>query len=184
MDRSNEKIFMRKDSCTQKKNPSFEGQAADATMPRAWWACSKGTTPDILPGFWGVYNTPEDGQTYVGLITREDGSYESIGQRLEHKLQAHQCYTMSLSLSHSSIYAGYSKAIYIEIYLSNTKCDLQERIWRSDVITREQWQNLSFEFTPTKAYQYFTIVAVARRPETNGNILLDNISRIVPCDRV
>src|SRR5689334_15278944 len=46
-------------------NPSFEDTPQDATMPQGWTGCKEGTTPDILPGFWGVYTPPSDGQTYV-----------------------------------------------------------------------------------------------------------------------
>jgi hypothetical protein len=45
-------------------NPSFEEEAQDATTPQGWSACKEGTTPDILPGFWGVYTMPSDGETY------------------------------------------------------------------------------------------------------------------------
>ena len=43
-------------------NPSFEGEPKDATTPIGWLECEKGTTPDILPGFWGVYLQPYDGR--------------------------------------------------------------------------------------------------------------------------
>ena len=62
-------------------NASFEGEPQDATVPTGWFACELGTTPDILPGFWGVYSESSEGETYLGLITREDGTFESIGQR-------------------------------------------------------------------------------------------------------
>ena len=43
--------------------------------------CEDFTTPDILPGFWGEYNEANHGETYVGMITRANGTYESIGKR-------------------------------------------------------------------------------------------------------
>ena len=58
------------------ENASFEDEPQDATMPQRWHSCKRGSTPDILPGFWGVYLEPYDGDSYVGLITRQDGSYD------------------------------------------------------------------------------------------------------------
>ena len=55
-------------------NSSFEGEPADATVPQGWMACQEGTTPDILPGYWGVYTYPANGDTYLGLITRGNGT--------------------------------------------------------------------------------------------------------------
>ena len=68
-------------------NASFEGVPQDATTPSGWQECELGTTPDILPGFWNVYTEASDGETFIGLITRDDGSFESIGQRLSSPLK-------------------------------------------------------------------------------------------------
>ena len=66
------------------RNPSFESDAPqDATMPSSWLGCNMGTTPDILPGFWGVMQEASDGNNFLGLITRRDGTYEAIAQRLD-----------------------------------------------------------------------------------------------------
>ena len=74
-------------------NPSFEETPQDATMPAGWHSCKQGTTPDILPGFWGVTTEAFDGETYMGLITRENGTWESIEQRLSETLKKGECYT-------------------------------------------------------------------------------------------
>lgn len=52
-------------------NPSFEGEPRDAITPLGWIGCEDGTTPDILPGPWGVYLPASEGQTYMGLIVRK-----------------------------------------------------------------------------------------------------------------
>ena len=49
------------------ENASFEDEPQDATMPQGWRGWKKGTTPDILPGSWGVYLEPYDGDSYVDL---------------------------------------------------------------------------------------------------------------------
>jgi len=46
-------------------NPSFEDTPSDATTPMGWFECEEYTTPDILPGYWGVYDEAVEGETYV-----------------------------------------------------------------------------------------------------------------------
>ena len=59
-------------------NASFEGNPEDATMPTGWHHCLDGTTPDLLPGPWGVIKEAYDGDTYLGLISREKSCSLSI----------------------------------------------------------------------------------------------------------
>lgn len=164
-------------------NPSFEDEKADATMPSGWWSCQKGTTPDILPDSWGVYNLPKDGQTYVGIITREDGSYEAIGQRLDAALKKGQCYEMTLYIAHSGVYAGYDTPIRLSIYLGQKKCERDQLVFRTERIKKEPWQLQEISFTPDKDMYYITLMADDDGKNINGNILIDNISEIVKCKR-
>ena len=165
-------------------NPSFEDQRADATMPSGWWSCEKGTTPDILPDFWGVYNLPRHGQSYVGLITREDGSFEAIGQRLSSTLEKGQCYEMRLYLSHSKVYAGYNTPIRLSIYLGEKKCGMDQLVFQSKIMGEEAWQLQELTFKPKSAgMKYVTLVANDDGRHINGNILIDHISDIRNCQR-
>ena len=59
-------------------NSSFEGTPRDAEMPNGWHSCNPGTTPDILPGSWGVVNEASDGNTFMGLITRDNGEWRVL----------------------------------------------------------------------------------------------------------
>lgn len=165
-------------------NPSLEDKPADATMPSGWFAASEGTTPDILPGYWGVYQEPEDGDTYVGLITRRDGSYESISQRLEGKLEKGSCYSLSLSLSYSENYAGYNHPLKLKIWISNKKNKRQQAIFESPLIDKEEWQHFMIDFYPEKNMKYIIIEAInPDNVDREGNILIDAISNPVLCNR-
>jgi hypothetical protein len=115
-------------------NPSFEGEPIDATVPKGWLPCKEGTTPDILPGFWGVYNEPADGRSYMGLITREDGTWESVGQKLEAPLEKGGCYTFTCELAHSNTYAGYNIPLKLRIWGSATPCGKQELLAETKTI--------------------------------------------------
>lgn len=167
-------------------NPSFEGIPADATMPTGWFSMSEGTTPDILPGFWGVYKDAEDGETFIGLIVRPDGSYESIGQRLAHELEEGACYQMGLYLSHSDNYAGYVSPLQIRIWISDKNKKRQQLIYESDTIESEEWEYHGFDFKPEKGAQYFIIEAYnpTKKKSYKGNILIDGITQPRICNRV
>jgi hypothetical protein len=166
-------------------NASFEGEPQDATVPQGWLPCQEGTTPDILPGYWGVYAGPSDGETYVGLITRTNNSWESIGQRLAAPLLKDGCYDWALDLAHSDTYSGYNGPIRLRVYLGKTKCQKDQLIYESPLIDHLDWKTYSIRFTPDAEYRYILLEAYHNEdPVTyQGNILLDRLRMIRSCDR-
>ena len=167
-------------------NASFEGAPQDATLPQGWFACQMGTTPDILPGVWGVIMEPSDGDSYIGLITREDGSYESIGQRLPEAMEKDRCYSFSLDLGRSKTYAGYNFPIKVRIYAGNKKCQKKQLLWSSPTINHEEWETYKIEFTAKKNFNYIIIEAYFGDGllfKYNGNVLLDAMTPLIPCIR-
>lgn len=167
-------------------NPSFEGEPMDATVPQGWMACKEGTTPDILPGYWGVYTEPSDGETYVGLITRHNNTWEVIGQRLSAPLSEGACYEVSMDLAHSDTYSGYNGPIKLRIWISKTKCAKDQLIYESPVIEHLDWKTYRIKFTPEEdAYQYIMLEAFHSEEPVSyqGNILIDRIREIKACDR-
>lgn len=168
------------------QNSSFEDEPADATMPQGWFACTEGTTPDILPGYWGVYAEASEGDTYVGLITRGNGTFESIGQRIPEKLEKGGCYEFSVDLAHSDNYSGYSKPVKLKIWLGDKKCKRTQMVFESKTITSEEWETFKIEFTAesNSKYIFFEAFYSYDRFDHKGNILIDNVSEIVYCSRV
>ena len=166
-------------------NSSFEDQPADATVPHGWWGCEQFTTPDILPGYWGVYQKPVNGKTYVGLITRENGTWESIGQRLSQPLEKDRCYSMNISLAYSSIYAGYNRPIKLRIYISDDKCEKDQLIFESPLIDHTEWKVYNWEFSAKGKSKYIILEAYSgkNKRRIKGNILLDHLSSLFPCGR-
>ncbi len=166
-------------------NPSFEGEPQDATVPTGWLPCQPGTTPDILPGVWGVYQEASHGNTFVGLITREDGSWESIGQRLKTPLEAGECYTFSLDLAYSGTYAGYNLPLKLRIWGAEAKCGKDLMVWESPMIKHRSWKRYKVEFVTKKKVNYILLEAFYSegRFSHRGNILIDNISSIQGCNR-
>lgn len=166
-------------------NASFEGEPVDATMPVGWFGCTNATTPDILPGPWGVYEEPSDGDTFVGLITREDGTWEAVGQRFSEPLKKGECYAFTIDLAHSGMYADYNTPIRLRIWGGKNKCDLTQLLFESPVITKSDWTTFSIEFFADQVLNYIRLEAC--RPEkgspVRGNVLIDNISPIKRCAR-
>lgn len=166
-------------------NPSFEDEPGDATVPMGWFACQKGTTPDILPGYWGVYNDASEGETFVGMITRENSTFESIGQRFSKTLEKNRCYSLALDLAHSDIYSGYSEPIGLRIWISDEKCKTTQLIHQFSPINNQDWQRFKIEFKPQLDANYVLFEAFIKEGSFShkGNILIDNISAIFPCDK-
>jgi hypothetical protein len=166
-------------------NASFEGSPADATVPAGWFPCEKGTTPDILPGPWGVFTEASEGQTFVGLITREDGSWESIGQRLSRPLEVKECYSFSVDLAHSKTYAGYDQPVKLRVWGGLRKCDKNQLLYESKFIDHTEWETYKASFSAKLPVNYILIEAFYRATSFShrGNILIDNITPIQKCIR-
>ena len=167
------------------QNASFEGESQDATVPVGWHACARGSTPDILPDVWGVYTEPSDGDSFLGLITREDGSFESIGQRLPVYLKKDTCYAFSLDLAFSKTYAGYNKPIKLRIWGGKRKNDTRQLLLETDFIEHTDWKRYVVSFFAKQKIKYLIFEAfyVNEPVPRRGNILLDNISAIKKCDK-
>ncbi|MDX1410355.1 MAG: hypothetical protein R3330_19525 [Saprospiraceae bacterium] len=166
-------------------NASFEGEPRDATVPRGWYICKEGTTPDILPGPWGVYLEPADGDTYVGLITRENGTWESIGQRLTETLNPDECYVLSLYLARSNTYMGFNNPIKLRIWGSDKKCERTQLLIETERIENTEWEYHNFQFTPADKINYLIIEAFHQDGffSYRGNVMIDGVSAIRRCGR-
>lgn len=167
-------------------NASFEGPSDDATMPTGWHHCKDGTTPDILPGPWGVIREAYDGDTYLGLITRENGTWESIEQRLRSPMKAGECYSFSAKLAYSKKYAGYNLPLKLRIWGGNGKCGRDQLLAQTRFVKHSDWRKYDFDFFPKKDINYIIIEAHFADGvyiSYKGNILIDDLSNIKRCDR-
>lgn len=166
-------------------NSSFEGEPRDATVPQGWMPCKEGTTPDILPGYWGVYNEPSDGDTYVGLITRSNNTWETIGQRLPATLEKGTCYSWSFDLAHSDTYSGYNGPLKVRVWISDLKCQKDQMIYESPLIEHLDWETYHFKFTPKSDSRYILIEPFHNEGTISyeGNILIDRLRSIKGCSK-
>jgi hypothetical protein len=166
-------------------NGGFEDQAADATVPKGWMPCEENTTPDILPGFWGEYGDASQGKTYIGLITRDDGTFESIGQKLSKSLKAGECYEFKIDLRKGAIYAGFIKPLKLRIWMGESLCDMDQVVYLSSEIKHIDWKSYLIQFSPKKEYKYIRIEAHYKDGDFSykGNVILDNMTSIKKCSR-
>ena len=174
-------------------NPSFEAPPKDATMPPGWEGCGSYTTPDIMPGkneygqpIWDVTHRPTHGSTYMGMITREDNTWEYVGQRLSKPLKRQHCYMFSMDLASSPYYAGYNTPIRLRVWVGNSLCEKTELIAESPTIPHYEWKNYQFVFAVDKSYSHIIFEAVYADGTVypyRGNLLIDNVSMITDCDR-
>lgn len=166
-------------------NPSFEGEPADATVPVGWLPCEEGTTPDILPGFWGVYREASEGDTYVGLITRGDGTWESITQRLEATLAKGECFRFTLDLARAATYNQYNRPIKLRVWGSARKCEKNQLLLETDFINHTFWKPYEVSFYAKGPINYIIFEAFYQEGpfRHQGNLLIDNLSPVKKCPR-
>jgi Outer membrane protein and related peptidoglycan-associated (lipo)proteins len=189
-------------------NPSFEGIPHQGggdydTGIRGWYDCGglmfkNETPPDLHPiGAWQVKNRPSDGRTYLGMVVRDNETWESISQRLSVNIEEGKCYTFDLELSRSEKYvsrshltgefANYIEPAILRIWGGTGICGKQELLGESVTVSNSEWRTYEFEFRPNRSVSYFTLESFYKVPSLfsyNGHLLIDNASMIkeIPCD--
>lgn len=192
-------------------NPSFEGSPSEGdgnlkvNLPKGWVDCGFAgeSPPDVHPVYNGAFQVsklPSHGNTYIGMVTRDNDTWERIGGKLSSRLKKGQCYSFSLNLARSEIYvsmsrvdpenltkANYVTPIRLKIYGGTNPCDRAELIGETSLVRNSRWLKYSFTFQPEEDYKYLTFEAFYQEPTLvpyNGNLLMDNASALIeiPCD--
>ncbi len=185
------------------KNPSFEGFAAQSVVPMRWFDCGNinfpsESAPDTHPGgFWEVLSPPADGSTYLGMVARDNDSWESVSQRLSEYLVAGNCYAFSIKLAKSTIYKSqsqktglmddYTTPLVFKIWGGNVNCSKAELLAELGPVTNLKWKQYEVKMEPNQSHQFITFEAFYETPilfPYNGNVLVDDASDFVqvPCN--
>lgn len=182
------------------KNPSFEGIPRTGLLPKDWVNCNENVEimPDVHPsGVHGVNKRAVNGDTYIALLTDENGLLEKISQQLSKPLSAKQCYFFKLSLCRTSQYKSstrvlgaekdYSSPIKLTIWGANDPCQKIEKLSESNPVYNTNWLDFVFTFQPEKEYTYLILQAGSEDhvyADENGHVLIDNAAAITPlsCD--
>ena len=181
------------------KNPSFEDAPHHSHTPKGWENCGfEGESPaDVHPsGEFGVDKSAAHGKTYLGMVVRDNDSWECVGQRLPQPLLVDTCYHLDFLACRSETYISLSRATNQQ---ANYNIPAVIRIWggyedkekdgfemlaETASIAQTDWQEYQVTFTSTAAYDYLYLEAYfdqGRPNPYNGNVLVDGLSGIVPC---
>lgn len=185
------------------RNPSFEDMPRNSAPPLGWTDCGfpGETPPDVHPDpkfEFSVRKQAFHGKTYLGMVTRENETYESVGQLLSQPMQGGQCYVLNIHLARSSVYlsrsrvtgqpSNYVDPIRLRIYGGYSICDKGEEIGGTSPISNYDWEQYSIKLEPDADYTHIILQAyyppATLRP-ANGNIILDNAQPLMPieCDQ-
>ena len=178
----------------QLENPSFEAdKPGPGIIPEGWLnlGAPDESPPDIQPGMFDVNLKAQDGKTYLGLVVRDNNTWEGVGQRLGGYLQKDTSYTFSLYLARSNSFISMSRATLkeatynaptiLKIWGVNTQTQQEELLAESETVSHSQWTRYSFTLTPKVAdFDEIDLMAYYAPgfEQKNGNLLIDNCSAI------
>lgn len=191
-------------------NASFEDIPRQGHPPRGWYDCGfPGESPvDVHPAalaaedtanFFGVDARPRDGNTYLGMVVRDNDTYEAVSQRFTTgRLTAGTCYTFGVHLARETGYFSASKAnenrtvnydtpTKLRIWGGASYCNRGELIAESAPVENADWVEYTFRFEPKRDHGFIVLEAYYETPVLfpyNGNLLVDFAGEIapVPCD--
>ena len=183
-------------------NPSLEDTPRKGEKggkaPVGWIDCGgvTETSPDIQPGHFGVMKAPSNGSSYIGLVVRDNETYESVGQRLPQPIVAGKCYEWSLDLCRAEEYTSpttnsgskemsFSSAVQVRIWGGNGACGREELLYTTPYVVNTRWLGYLIPLKPKKNYSYIVVEAYFKTPMLfpyNGNVLIDNASPIREMD--
>ncbi len=179
-------------------NGSFEDLPKQSQPPRGWADCGfPGESPtDVHPAsdsssYWNVQKPPADGKTYLGMVVRDNETYESISQYLPAPLKPDSCYEMEIDLCRSEIYISqsrmtgrtenYDEPVVLRIYGGTAICRRSELLYESPPVSNFEWKTYVTEMKPSGSYRTITFEAYYKTPVLfpyNGNLLVDHTSNI------
>ncbi|MEL6867327.1 MAG: hypothetical protein AAFP19_23075 [Bacteroidota bacterium] len=179
-------------------NYSFENNGpAHSKTPRGWSFCGKtdNSPPDIHgydTDFFEVIHSPQEGDNFLGLVARKDGTTESISQLLDDPLEKGKTYWFSLYMARTPKYksvtlesegelVNLSDTCRLQIWGGKKRCRTDELLGSSDPVEHENWIEYEFLFEPKDEWDYLTLEVSYDNPlkPENGHILIDNLSDIV-----
>ncbi|WP_116126648.1 OmpA family protein [Lewinella sp. IMCC34183] len=184
-------------------NPSFEDMPRVGAVPKGWSDCGfPGETPvDIQPDPLRTFKVEKQAQhqyTYLGMVTRDNDTWERVSQRMSGPMVAGQCYEFSVRLARSERYLSrsrvtdsddnYDTPILLRVRGSYGICDEGEVLGQSPLVTSQTWREYRIKLEPQEPYTHIMLEAYYKTPiffPYNGNILLDNVQPLTPvaCDQ-
>ena len=183
-------------------NPSFEDIPRVSAAPRGWTDCGflGESAVDVQPEphrEFKVYKPAFHQHTYLGMVVRDNDTYERVSQRMSNAMQAGQCYEIKLHLAKSDQYqsqsrltdasVNYDTPARLRIRGSYGNCDPGVVLGVSPLVDNEDWRQYTIKLEPEEDFTHIVLEAYYNTPilfPYNGNVLVDNVQPIVPvaCD--
>lgn len=182
-------------------NPSFEANPGYSKLPGGWNGCGypNRTAPDVHPvkgGVFQVVQQPYEGNTYLGMVVREDATNEEVGQRLTSPLQVGQCYSFSVQLCRSAhLYSvtaasqgherDFNGPTILRVWGGMSLCGQKHLLASSPPIDHLAWKKYTFQFQAPDSLAFLSLETYfvdGTEKAYNGNLLLDGLSPLVPLD--
>jgi hypothetical protein len=191
--------FVKSQDIIHLKNPSFEDIPRASRPPKFWKDCGfpNESAPDTQPsGEFSVSRPAIHGNTYLGLVVRDNDTWEAVGQKLERPLKKGKVYQFSIKICRSDLYISLSRRNNQQVnYITPATLRIigsdsyeqkkAEILWTSPKIDAQEWQEYTCILQPTQDHEYLILEAYYD-PITeytyNGNILLDDCSPLVVKD--
>jgi len=166
-----------------------------------WQEFPAESIPDIHPSSsgnraFGVDLKAEHGNTYLGMVTRPNNSWEYVSQKLKSRFQIGACYSLSMYVARSEKYNSYIRVaedsnemlvvdftnpIIVRIWGGSCEDAKEELLAQSEPISNVDWKRIDFQLFPLLDYKYITIEAYYRNGFDQpyaGHVMIDNLSDI------
>lgn len=181
-------------------NPSFEDEPRMGEVPEGWQNCGPvdETPPDIQPSpdpaspYFGVQHLALDGETYLSLSTRDNNTWESLGQQLSEPLLAGEKYEFSVYLARSDDFVSVSRSsmrevpftqpVILKVYGGNAPCEKLELLGETTPVDHWEWMEYRFSFVPQQSVNHLMFEVFYETlidGPYNGHVLIDHCSAIL-----
>ncbi|MCB9294110.1 MAG: hypothetical protein H6559_13465 [Lewinellaceae bacterium] len=181
------------------ENPSFEGTPHHSLLPGGWFDCGHDgeSPPDLHPtGEFDVTQRPLSGRSYLGMVARDNNTWEAVGQRLARPMAGGQCYRLGLFLCRSEKYvslsratnqvANYATPAILRIWGGTEECGKAQLLAATEPVRHPEWAYYEVTLKPKSAFEYLLLEIYYDPFQSsgpyNGNILVDKLSGLSPVD--
>lgn len=176
------------------RNGSFEDVPGHSIVPEQWMDCGplSESPPDIHPtGTFGVTKEAKHGATYLGMVVRDNETWEKIGQNLDQPLIKGKKYQLRGYIASSETYisvskltderANYITPVILRINGAEAWEGKYQQLGQSPPITNNKWQYFELTLKPKSDTPYLILEAyfdAAKAQAYNGNLLLDGLELV------
>ncbi len=178
-------------------NPSFEDTPRLAHTPFGWYDCGfvDETPPDVHPNpAYNITTKAYDGKTYLGMVVRNNNTWEAVSQKLSQPMQKGYVYQLKIYLARSSTYmsitrlsdkpVNYDMPVRLRIFGGFSACDGWQFLAETPLIIHKEWKPYVLEFEyADEAYDHLILEAYYDEDISGpyvGNILVDHLSALIP----